>query len=316
MTTLIARQLLMDSSAIVPPLGSSRHPAFHAPEEDDAFTEHDFIRIAAFAHREFGLYLPPGKISHVRSRLTRLLDQTGHKDFNQFCARLEQDPNGLERQALVSALTTNVTQFFREDHHFRLLADSLLRPRLAELRKGQRLRIWSAGCSAGQEALSAALVIKSLLPDAEKLNIRILGTDIDPTIISDARRGEYPIEELQGVPAPMRAGAVEVLPGGARFRIAPNIASIIHFAELNLIGDWPLKGPFDVIFCRNVAIYFDKPTQSRLWSRFADLLAPGGLLLIGHSERVSGPAVTRLTSAGITTYRLSGAASPVERSQR
>lgn len=297
-------------SALKSALRASRpiRPHFR-PATEHSLSERDFNRIAGFAYREFGLHLPAPKLGHVRSRLLRLLEQLQCPDFTTLCDRLEAAPQGPLRRALISALTTNVTQFFREEHHFRLFAEALVKPRLAALRAGARLRIWSAGCSAGQEACSIAMTLLEILPDAGRLNIRILGTDIDPAVLEQARRGTYPLEEVQGIPPHIRRSMTEQEPATptdvARLRIAPQVAGMIRFAELNLIEDWPLKGPFDAIFCRNVAIYFDKPTQSRLWERFTNLLSPEGMLLIGHSERVAGPAADRLTSAGITTYRLS-----------
>lgn len=288
-------------------------PSDLAPE--GALSDGDFARIAAFAHREFGLHLPQSKKQHVQSRLIRLLSQTGCPDFKTLCDRLEAQPNAPERNPLISALTTNVTQFFREEHHFRLFAEEVLRPQLPALRAGKRLRIWSAGCSAGQEALTIAMTILDILPEAADLNIRILGTDIDPAILEDARRGEYTYEDISGIPEKMRRSMVEQT-ASKRCRITPRASKMISYGELNLIGTWPMRGPFDAIFCRNVAIYFDKPTQAMLWNRFTDLLSPGGILMIGHSERVSGPAADRLTSAGVTSYRLAGPSSSPERTRR
>ena len=266
------------------------------------FTDADFRRIAGFAQREFGLALQDNKKQVIHSRMLRLLQETGCPDLPTFFARLEGDPLAPERVALVSALTTNVTSFFREAHHFDLFADQLLKPDLQKLRAGQRLRVWSAGCSAGHEPCSVAMRVLELLPEAAKLNIRILATDIDPAIIAKARHAKYPEEEARTIPPHIRQSLTKPLPGG-QFMPDEKVTGMIRFAELNLVGDWPMKGPFDAIFCRNVAIYFDKPTQARLWSRFAQLLRPEGMLFIGHSERVSGSATAELASAGITAYR-------------
>jgi chemotaxis protein methyltransferase CheR len=279
----------------------------------------DFARIAAFAHREYGLNLQPGKKDLVQSRLTRRLARTGCADFGTWCDRLERGATEADRAELVSALTTNVTHFFREEHHFRYLSDLILTPRADALRAGQRLRLWSAGCSAGQEAWSMAATLMAHLPETPQLDIRILATDLDPEILARARSGEYPEDEAVSVPEQMRRAMFVpgIGPQGQR-RIAPRLQAMVRFAELNLMGDWPFRGPFDAIFCRNVAIYFDKPTQARLWQRLAALLAPGGLLCIGHSERLSGLALPMVQSAGITAYRrpsspASTAAAPPER---
>ncbi|NPD16186.1 protein-glutamate O-methyltransferase CheR [Xinfangfangia sp. D13-10-4-6] len=270
----------------------------HAPP----FSDVDFRRLAEIAHREFGLFLQDNKKQVVHTRLLRLLQETGCPDIASFLSRIEADPNTPEREALISALTTNVTSFFRESHHFDLLAEMLLKPNLARLRSGQRLRIWSAGCSAGQEPCSIAMKILELLPEASRLNIRILATDIDSSIIIKARTAKYPDDERRSIPKHLLSNFVRQ-DADNKFNIDQKVTEMIRFAELNLVGHWPMKGPFDAIFCRNVAIYFDKPTQARLWSRFSQLLRPGGMLFIGHSERVSGPAVKDLVSAGITSYR-------------
>ncbi|MBJ2150759.1 protein-glutamate O-methyltransferase CheR [Paracoccus sp. IB05] len=268
------------------------------------FSDAEFRRVADYAQREFGLVLQENKKQVVQSRITRLLQEFQCTDIASFCSRLESGNFQAERAAFVTALTTNVTSFFREAHHFDIFAESLLKPSLSGLRSGQRLRAWSAGCSAGQEPGSVAMRILDLLPDAAKLNIRILATDIDPAIIAKARAAIYPEEEARGIPPTLRNSFITTCAAGY-FSPDPRVTGLIRFAELNLVGDWPIRGPFDAIFCRNVAIYFDKPTQARLWSRFAGLLRPGGLLFIGHSERVSGPAMNHLVSAGITTYRRS-----------
>lgn len=279
------------------------------PRGEIPFTKADFARIAAFAHREYGLNLQEAKKDLVYSRLIKRLRKTGCPDFASYCDQLEGDPNSPERVELISALTTNVTHFFREEHHFRLLTDLILKPRLDKLRAGQRLRIWSAGCSAGQEPYSMAATIFDTLPEAPRMNIRILATDIDPAILAKARAAQYPADEIKGVPDRLRGLMFERdSPGASTQQVSARLRGLVHFAELNLMTDWPVRGPFDAIFCRNVAIYFDKPTQARLWQRFAALLAPGGLLCIGHSERLSGPAADQLATAGITAYRRPGAA--------
>jgi chemotaxis protein methyltransferase CheR len=274
-----------------------------------AFTQADFTRIAAFAHREYGLHLQESKKDLVYSRLVKRLRKSGCPDFATYCDRLEAEGGAKERVELVTALTTNVTHFFREEHHFQLLRDLILRPQIDRLRNGQRLRIWSAGCSAGQEPYSIAATLVDLLPEAPRLNIRILATDIDPAILARARAASYAAEEAKGVPERLRSLMFD-RPAAADgpLQITARLREMVHFAELNLMAEWPVRGPFDAIFCRNVAIYFDKPTQSRLWQRYAGLLVPGGLLCIGHSERLSGPASAQMASAGITAYRKAGLA--------
>lgn len=270
------------------------------PRPEIALSPRDFARIADLARREWGLSLADTKRDLVQSRLSKRLRRIGCPDFTVYFDQIEADPHGPERAELISALTTNVTHFFREEHHFTTLAE-VLRPRLDRLRHGERLRIWSAGCSAGQEPWSIAATLLDLLPEAAKLNIRILATDLDPAILARAEQALYPEDEAKGVP--QRLQKLMFQSPAPPFRISETLRDMVRFAPLNLVADWPLRGPFDAIFCRNVAIYFDKPTQARLWQRLTALLAPGGLLCIGHSERITGPAADLLTPAGITTYR-------------
>ena len=271
-----------------------------------AFTDQDFQIIANRAQADFGLHLTLAKKDLAYSRLTKRLRALGLADFNSYCRLIETEEGAGERMQMLSALTTNVTHFFREDHHFRTLREQVLPPLIATARAGGRVRLWSAGCSAGQEPYSLAFTLLGLCPEAAKLDIRILATDVDPVIIAKAKAGIYDNDELKSLPDTAKAQHVTDM-GGGRFAIGAKARELISFGELNLMQDWPIKGPFDVIFCRNVAIYFDKDTQSRLWSRFAELLPAGGYLCIGHSERVAGPASTSLETVGVTTYRKSQA---------
>lgn len=276
--------------------------ATRKPEAERAtLTDADFAIICGLAMRDFGLHLTPAKRELVYSRLNKRLNHLGFDQFHDYCQYI-QGPDGTEeRQAMLSALTTNVTNFFRESHHFQLLRDKVLPPLIEAARKGHKVRIWSAACSAGQEPYSIAFTVLDLCPEAARLNIRILATDVDAQILQRARTGVYPMEEMTAIPDPARR-YVERGDTGT-FSIGAKARELVTYGNLNLIEAWPVKGPFDVIFCRNVAIYFDKPTQSRLWARFAELLTPEGHLCIGHSERVAGPAEQMLRPVGVTAYR-------------
>jgi chemotaxis protein methyltransferase CheR len=265
-------------------------------------TDADFTAIARRAYQDFGLHLPSSKKDLVYSRLAKRLRHLGLRDFRAYCSLIESPGGAEERMQMLSALTTNVTHFFREDHHFRLLRETVLPPLLAAARAGGRVRIWSAGCSAGQEPYSLAFTVLDLCPDAARLDIRILASDVDPAILQRAQDGLYPAEELKAIPAGMRERFLDQDSATPTFRINERARAIVRFAELNLMSDWPMRGPFDIIFCRNVAIYFDKQTQARLWQRYAALTPPGGYLFLGHSERLSGPAEAMYRSAGVTAY--------------
>lgn len=270
-----------------------------------AFTEGDFRKIAAMVHGDAGIALHETKATLVYSRLAKRLRALGLSSFNDYCA-LVAGQNGVdERQRMLAALTTNVTRFFREQHHFDHLRQKVLPPLLSAARAGGKVRLWSAACSSGQEPYSAAMTILSLMPEAGKLDIRILATDIDPNMVAEARAGVYAEGLMAGVSEEYRRRWTTPAPGRPDYtQVAEEVRDLVTFNELNLIGDWPMKGQFAAIFCRNVAIYFDDATQARLWSRFAPLLPVGGALYIGHSERVAGPASAHFEPDGITTYRL------------
>jgi chemotaxis protein methyltransferase CheR len=206
---------------------------------------------------------------------------------------------------MIAALTTNVTRFFREPHHFEHLKNVILEPIAQAARRGDRVRLWSTACSTGQEPYSMALTVLSVIPEAAQLDVRILATDLNPHVVARGKVGIYEPDELAGIPANMRAKWFSPAPGEAQgsMRIADEVRSLISFRQLNLMGSWPIRGPFDAIFCRNVVIYFDRDTQTTIWQRLTRLLRDGGALYIGHSERVTGPASSMLTGDGITSYR-------------
>lgn len=270
----------------------------------DRFADGDFKAIATIAYNEFGLNLSESKKPLVYSRLTKRFRSLGVSGFKDYLAFLKGRNGEQERLELLSALTTNVTNFFRENHHFELLKTEIFPPLVETAQNGGRVRIWSAGCSSGQEPYSIAFTLLQACPNAAKLDIKILATDIDPKILEAATSGNYPDEELGGIPKPFQDRfLVRPSQEEKRFQIGPEARSLISFGRLNLIDNWPLKGPFDLIFCRNVAIYFDKTTQAKLWQGFSNVLNTEGHLLIGHSERLSGSAQKQLSPIGVTAYR-------------
>jgi chemotaxis protein methyltransferase CheR len=266
-------------------------------------TAEDFRQIANMLHTETGIHLTEAKVALVYSRLAKRLRALGLENFRDYC-ELVCGAEGLdERQQMICALTTNVTKFFREPHHFEHLKTQLLPPLLEAAKRGTRLRIWSAACSDGQEPYSIALTVLSLMPNANDYDIKILATDIDTKMLAKGREGVYDANALSQVPADLRNRWFVKTEGNRMFGACEELRSLISFKELNLIGQWPLKGPFQAIFCRNVVIYFEEQTQAKIWSRFLPLLAPKGILYIGHSERITGPAATNFGNAGITTYQ-------------
>lgn len=265
----------------------------------------DFRQIAAILHDDAGISLSEAKAALVYARLAKRLRALGLSSFRDYCALVSSGNAVDERQKLVAALTTNVTKFFREKHHFDHLQRTALPQLIARARRGGQVRIWSAGCSNGQEAYSAALVILQMMPDVLDCDFKILASDIDPNMIAEGRAGLYSDVAVEDVPAELKSRWLrKVRDGGElKWQVPDEARELVAFRELNLFARWPMKRPFDVIFCRNVAIYFDKDKQAELWARFAGTLLPGGFLYIGHSERIAGPATDIFVNDGITTWR-------------
>jgi chemotaxis protein methyltransferase CheR len=259
-------------------------------------------------YADAGIYLNESKASLVYSRLSKHIRNLGLKGFREYCQLVASPAGAAARRDMLSHLTTNFTRFFRENHHFEHLKTDVLPELIARAKAGGRVRIWSAACSDGQEPYSIALTVLSLLPNAADYDFRILATDIDPKILALARAGAYDATALETVNPAMRKQWFSEVNVGGRFKwqVDDRVKRLITFNELNLMAQWPFKGPFDVIFCRNVVIYFDEPTRMKIWSRFAGMLNTDGHLYIGHSERVSGDAKAHFDNIGITTYRHTG----------
>jgi len=245
----------------------------------------EFARLSATVYEVAGIVLPPGKEGLVRSRLARRLRELQLTSFEDYLEHVQVDASRRELAHMIDLLTTNKTSFFREAAHFDYLRDEVLARRPA----GRRLRIWSAGCSSGEEPYTLAMVIRETLGPG--IDARILATDISARVLAKAQAGVYAAETVAEVPDALRrkwfvpASGPGALPGA--LRVADDVRGMVRFARLNLMGDWPMKGPFDAIFCRNVMIYFDRPTQERLVNRYHALLAPGGHLFVGHSESLT-----------------------------
>jgi chemotaxis protein methyltransferase CheR len=270
-------------------------------EGEFLLTADDFARLAGMLLADAGIALAQSKATLLYSRLAKRLRALGLTDFKDYCDLLTDPVEKEERGRMLAALTTNVTRFFREPHHFDHLRNTVLPPLLDAAKRGGRVRIWSAACSSGQEPYSIALTILGLLPEAGRYDVKVLATDIDPNMVATGKAGQYSDDLLSPVPAAMRQRWFRPCPDG--MEVGPELRQLVGFRELNLIGNWPMRGPFDAILCRNVVIYFAEDTQARIWSRFTPLLSPAGTLYIGHSERLSGPAAAGFETVGITTYR-------------
>lgn len=275
---------------------------------DIALSDSEFARVQRRVYTVAGIALNESKRTLVVSRLTKLVKALGLNSFGAYLDYLEAHAGAGAAQDFVNALTTNLTRFYREDYHFPHLVDyvqGLLaqRPRLGPDGR-PRLRIWSAGCSTGQEPYTVAMCLLSALPDLRRWDFKILATDVDTVVIEKAASGTYPQSELNGL-STERAAQLEKLPDG-RVRVPAMARHVVSFKPLNLMDVWPMRGPFDAIFCRNVAIYFDRPTQVEMFTRLGAMLAPGGYLYIGHSENISGGGAFKMV--GKTTYQVRQAA--------
>lgn len=259
-----------------------RRPAERAaPERDLEFRDADFDRIRALIYQRAGIVLADHKRDMVYSRVGRRVRKHGLHRFQDYLARLERDPDGAENEAFTNTLTTNLTAFFREAHHFRLLADHLLG-------RGGPVRIWSAGASTGEEPYSIAMTLLEVLGD--RADIEVLATDIDTDALDRARQGVYSLEQINKLDEHRRKRFFQRGSGrrAGYARVRPEVAARVRFEPLNLVAPgWRVSPPFDAIFCRNVMIYFDRTTQARILERFAPLLKRDGLLFAGHSESFS-----------------------------
>lgn len=245
-------------------------------------TDAHFQRICNLIYQRAGLVLANHKRDMVYNRLVRRLRTLGLMDFGTYLARLEADVNGEEWEIFINALTTNLTAFFREMHHFPILA------RHAKERPGP-YSVWSTAASTGEEPYSIAMTLMETRPGALS-QVQVIGSDINTSVLDKARSGVYRQDELRGLSTQQRQRFFlrGTGPHDGLARVRPELIAMVRFQYLNLLApEWSLPGPFDAIFCRNVMIYFDKETQERILRRFAPLLKPGGLLFAGHSENFS-----------------------------
>jgi len=272
-----------------------------AEDREFSFSDKEFRFLAELANKRTGIVLAEHKKDMVYSRLVRRLRVLKLKSFAEYCD-LVQGENGAEEIGnLVNAITTNLTSFFRESHHFEHLRTAVLAPLVAKSPSPKRLRIWSAGCSAGMEPYSVAMTIKPTLKDLKAWDAKILATDIDTNMLDKGIAGEYAIEQYENIPANYRGDVMQNKKADT-IHMSDELKNLIAFKPLNLLESWPMKGPFDAVFCRNVVIYFDKPTQTKLFNRIADLIKPEGWLYIGHSENLF-KVCDRFELVGRTIYR-------------
>ena len=260
--------------------------------QDVVLSEKDFRHISDLVYEHCGINLHEGKKELVRARLAKRLREGRFRTFSEYIRHVLDDPTGREFSILVDSLSTNLTKFFREDQHFEYMRSQLL-PRIIATKQRSgvcRIRAWSAGCSSGEEPYSIAITLSEAIQGKGRWDVRLLATDVSTRILERAKQGVYEKDRIEPISMPLRNRYLTRRREGTKetYEVGPALRALTIFRYLNLMQDWPIKGPLDFIFCRNVMIYFDKPTQERLINRFYDLLGPGGVLFTGHSESLTG----------------------------
>lgn len=266
-------------------------------------SDKEFALIKDRVYQVAGISLSDAKRTLVVSRLSKIVKALNIESFSAYVEFLQGSRTSeANSQDFVNALTTNLTRFYREDHHFDHLLEYIGKVISKKSRAGgrPRLRVWSAGCSTGQEPYTIAMCLTDKYPELKRWDFKILATDIDTNVLKKAAQGIYPEGELAGL-SEKRAKIFD-RPGDGTIRIPAALRSIVSFKHLNLNERWPMKGEFDAIFCRNVAIYFDKPTQNKMFTRLGGLLTPDSFLYIGHSENM-GAGSNGFSLVGKTIYQ-------------
>jgi len=253
-----------------------------------SLSDQDFKFICTLVYDTTGIVLDERKKEMVYRRLMRRTRALKIPSFSEYCVLLARD-NSSELPDFINAITTNLTSFFREKHHFEYLQQSFLPQHQQDFSASRQLRIWSSACSTGEEAYSLAITLQNFMVDAlTDWDVKILATDLDSDVLATASEGVYKAERIKDLPTQLcKQWFKRGVGSNSEFvKVHPKLKELITFKQLNLLHEWPVTGPFDIIMCRNVLIYFDKTTQKSLVERFNKLLRPGGLLILGHSESI------------------------------
>jgi chemotaxis protein methyltransferase CheR len=263
-------------------------------------TDRDFKDIANLVYNACGIVLGDHKREMVYSRLARRIRALKLNDFKAYLAYLDTHKDQ-EFDAFINAITTNLTSFFREVHHFEFIKSELI-PNLIKANKDtKRVRIWSAGCSTGEEPYSLAMTLNNAFPS--NWDVKILATDLDSNVLEKAQKGVYTAANVNGLDATHLKRWFLKSKDGEHYKVKDTLRERVSFKRLNLLQDWPMKGPFDLILCRNVVIYFDKETKDHLFKRYANILSDHGYLFLGHSESM-GKEHSNYKNLGKTMYQL------------
>ncbi|KAA1157632.1 CheR family methyltransferase [Pseudoalteromonas fuliginea] len=263
------------------------------------FTDRDFKEIADLVYNACGIVLGEHKREMVYSRLARRIRERNLVDFKSYLAFLKKNKDQ-EFDAFINAITTNLTSFFREIHHFEFIKSELIPVLLKTNKHSKRVRFWSAGCSTGEEPYSLAMTLNAAFPS--DWDVKILATDLDSNVLAKAQSGVYTAANVNGLSEQQLKRWFLKSKDGEAYKVKPKLQECIAFKRLNLLQEWPMKGPFDLILCRNVVIYFDKETKDQLFERYANILSEQGHLFLGHSESM-GKEHSQYKNLGKTMYQ-------------
>ncbi|WP_166111313.1 protein-glutamate O-methyltransferase CheR [Pseudoalteromonas sp. Z9A5] len=263
------------------------------------FTDKDFKEIASLVYNACGIVLGEHKREMVYSRLARRIRELKLADFKTYLEYLKEHKDR-EFDAFINSITTNLTSFFRENHHFEFIKAQLAPTLLKANKQSKRIRIWSAGCSTGEEPYSLAMTLQELFPS--DWDVKILATDLDSNVLTKAQNGIYTAANVNGLNSKQLKRWFLKSKDGESYKVKPKLQEFISFKRLNLLQEWPMKGKFDLILCRNVVIYFDKETKDQLFKRYGNILNERGYLFLGHSETM-GKEHSQFKNLGKTMYR-------------
>ena len=268
----------------------------------------DFKFICQFVYNNTGIVLNDSKREMLYRRLTRIIRERNLSTFSEYC-QLLRDQGEQEKDYFINSITTNLTSFFRENHHFEYLTNeelpALMKNKAAGASGKKVLRIWSSASSTGEEPYSIAItILEALKNELARWDVKILATDIDSNVLAKGKVGIYDLNRIEEIPKKLKQNYFFQGRGqnSESVKVHDKLKNMITFKQLNLLHEWPMQGPFDAIFCRNVIIYFDKKTEQELFSSYYEMLAPGGLLFLGHSENL-GNYQQYFSSVGRTIFR-------------
>lgn len=278
-------------------------PAYAQPVGDLELTKSDFRLVAELVYKAAGIVVRDHKEAMVRGRLMRRCRELGLASIAEYCAVLRTPAIERELPGLLNALTTNHTAFYREAHHFEHLASAALPALMPDgPERVGRFRIWCAAASSGEEPYTIAATVNAFLRGVSVRDLRILATDIDTEVLDRGERGIYAVQSIESLDPPLKSALMLEPSGPGQVRVGERLRRMIAFKRLNIIEPWPMSGPFEVIFCRNMLIYFDQPTKASIITKFIAMLRPGGYLYLGHSEALP-QSFPELVPCGRTIYQ-------------